>query len=111
MLSQTTLALATSVALAALFATEAANAQAYAQRCEVHNAQANPNYGFGPCVTVQPGDVGLRKPSDSVRSRSIRSQSASAEIRLPTPRMISLRSRTSPASMRVPNTDRTELVS
>ena len=35
MLSQTTLALATSVALATLFATEAANAQAYAQRCEL----------------------------------------------------------------------------
>jgi hypothetical protein len=57
MLSKTTVALASSVALATLFATEGANAQAYAQVCEFYNAQANPNYGFGPCVTVQPGDV------------------------------------------------------
>ena len=57
MLSKTTLALATSAALATLFATESANAQAYAQRCELYNAQANPDYGFGPCVTVRPGDV------------------------------------------------------
>ena len=57
MLSKTTLALAASVALATLFAIENANAQAYARRCELYNAQANPNYGFGPCVTVQPGDV------------------------------------------------------
>jgi hypothetical protein len=57
MLSKTTLTLAASVALATLFATESANAQAYAQRCELYNAQANPNYGFGPCVTAQPGDV------------------------------------------------------
>jgi hypothetical protein len=75
MLSQTTLALATSVALVTLFATEAANAQAYAQRCELYNAQANPNYGFGPCVTVQPGDVVsgsrviLRDPDPFVRNQ------------------------------------------
>jgi hypothetical protein len=57
MLSKTTLALAASVVLATLVAIENANAQAYAQRCELYNAQANPNYGFGPCVTIQPGDV------------------------------------------------------
>jgi hypothetical protein len=57
MLSKTTLALATSVALAIPFATERADAQAYAQRCQLYNAQANPDYGFGPCVTAQPGDV------------------------------------------------------
>ena len=57
MLSEATLALATSVALATLLATQGANAQAYAQRCELYNAQANPDYGFGPCVTAQPGDV------------------------------------------------------
>jgi hypothetical protein len=57
MLSEATLALATSVALATLLATQGANAQAYPQRCELYNAQANPNYGFGPCVTAQPGAV------------------------------------------------------
>ena len=50
-------ALAASVALATLFAIENANAQVYAQRCELYNAQANPNYGFGPCVTLQPGET------------------------------------------------------
>ena len=39
MLSKTTVALASSVALATLFATEGANAQAYAQVCEFYNAQ------------------------------------------------------------------------
>jgi hypothetical protein len=78
MLSKTTLALAASVALATLFATENANAQAYAQRCELYNAQANPNYGFGPCVTLQPGDVVSgnrmigRDPDPFVRNQLLR---------------------------------------
>jgi hypothetical protein len=57
----TKIALATSVALGTLAAAEAANAQAYAQRHqtgpEVYDAEANPNYGFGPRVTVRPADV------------------------------------------------------
>jgi hypothetical protein len=57
MLSKISLALATSLALLTPFATESADAQAYAQRCELYNAQANPDYGFGPCVTARPGDV------------------------------------------------------
>jgi hypothetical protein len=78
MLSKATLALATSVALATLLATEGANAQAYAQRCELYNAQANPDYGFGPCVTAQPGDVISggrvfgRDPDPFVRYRRLR---------------------------------------
>ena len=78
MLSKTTLALATSAALATLFATESANAQAYAQRCELYNAQANPDYGFGPCVTVRPGDVVSgsrvigRDPDPFIRSQLLR---------------------------------------
>ena len=75
MLSKTTLALATSIALATLFATESADAQTYVQRCELYNAQANPDYGFGPCVTVRPGDVVSggrvlgRDPSPFVRNQ------------------------------------------
>ena len=78
MLSKTTPVLAASVALATLFAAENANAQAYAQRCELYNAQANPNYGFGPCVTVQPGDVVSgnrmigRDPDPSIRNQLLR---------------------------------------
>jgi hypothetical protein len=74
MLSKNTLALATSVALA----TEGANAQADAQRCELYNAQANPAYGFDPCVTAQPGDVISkgrvfgRDPEQFVRYRRLR---------------------------------------
>jgi hypothetical protein len=71
-------ALAASVALATLFAIENANAQVYAQRCELYNAQANPNYGFGPCVTLQPGDVVSgnrmigRDPDPFVRNQLLR---------------------------------------
>jgi hypothetical protein len=64
----TKMALATSVALAALIAAVPASAQAYrshgaayAQRRqsapEAYDTQANPNYGFGPRVTVGPNDV------------------------------------------------------
>jgi hypothetical protein len=78
MSSKTTLALATSVALVTLFATESANAQTYVQRCELYNAQSNPDYGFGPCVTVQPGDVVSgsrafsRHPGPFVRDQRLR---------------------------------------
>jgi len=57
MLSKTTLVLA--VALAA----GRADARAYAQRCEAYNSQANPDYGFGPCIIVRPDDVVVGTPS------------------------------------------------
>ena len=62
MSSKTTMALAACVALATLFI-RGAGAQAYVQRCEVYNSQSNPDYGFGPCVTVRPGDVVIGTPS------------------------------------------------
>jgi hypothetical protein len=60
-----TIALATSVALVALnpgtaFAQgyiEAAYAQRHHAAPEAYDTQANPNYGFGPRVTVGPNDV------------------------------------------------------
>lgn len=53
------MALATSVALATLIAAEAASAQPRAHRAapEAYDSQANPDYQFGPRVTVRPGDV------------------------------------------------------
>jgi len=49
------------VALAALITAEAAYAAGSAQRHQApptaYNAQANPNYGFGPRVRVHPNDV------------------------------------------------------
>jgi hypothetical protein len=49
------------VALATLITTNAAYAAGYGQRYHApptaYNAQANPNYGFGPRVSVQPNDV------------------------------------------------------
>jgi hypothetical protein len=55
----TKVALATSVALATLIAAEAASAQprSYQAAPDAYDAQANPNYQFGPRVTVRPGDV------------------------------------------------------
>jgi hypothetical protein len=55
----TKVALATSVALATLIAAEAASAQPLSHRAvpEAYDTQANPDYGFGPRVTVQPNDV------------------------------------------------------
>jgi len=50
-------ALAASVALATLVAAGAASAQPPRGAPEAYDAQANPNYGFGPRVTVRPGDV------------------------------------------------------
>jgi hypothetical protein len=58
------LLLGTSAALAMLIAAEVAQAQAYqsedaAYRTapQAYDAEANPNYGFGPRVTVHPDDV------------------------------------------------------
>ena len=49
------------VALATLITAEAADAAGYSQRHQAapiaYNVQANPNYGFGPRVRVQPDDV------------------------------------------------------
>ncbi len=59
----TKMALATSVALATLVATEAAYAQSQRHQAapqaatEAYDAQGNPHYEFGPRVTVQPNDV------------------------------------------------------
>jgi hypothetical protein len=53
----TKLALATSVALATLITAQAASAQPRHQLPEAYDAQANPNYGFGPSVGIQPNDV------------------------------------------------------
>jgi len=55
----TRMALATSVALATLIVAEAASAQPprYRTGPEAYDTQANPSYGFGPRVTVQPNDV------------------------------------------------------
>ena len=62
--SVTKLLLGTSAALAMLIATEVAQAQeyqsedaAYRTATRAYDTEANPNYGFGPCVTAQPGDV------------------------------------------------------
>jgi hypothetical protein len=74
----TKVVLATSVALGALVAAESANAQAYAQRSGAYDAQANPNYGFGPRVTVRPDDavsgnrVIGRDPDPFVRDQLLR---------------------------------------
>jgi hypothetical protein len=53
------LALATSVALATLISAEAASAQPLRHQAapEAYDTQANPNYGFGPRVTVGPNDA------------------------------------------------------
>jgi hypothetical protein len=62
----TKVALATSVALATLIAAESASAQPVREAHdaqwnrtapEAYDAEANPNYKFGPRVTVKPGDV------------------------------------------------------
>lgn len=49
------------VALATLITAEAADAAGCSQRHQAapiaYNVQANPNYGFGPRVRVQPTDV------------------------------------------------------
>ena len=49
--------LAASVALGTLMAAQAADAAQRYNGGQAYDAQANPNYRFGPRVTVQPGDV------------------------------------------------------
>ena len=49
--------LAASVALGTLMAAQAADAAPRYDGGQAYDAQANPNYRFGPRVTVQPGDV------------------------------------------------------
>jgi hypothetical protein len=60
------MAVAASAALVTLIAAEAAHAQAYEEAAYVqrhravpwaYDSQANPRYGFGPLVPVQPNDV------------------------------------------------------
>jgi hypothetical protein len=60
----TKMALATSIALATLVASEAASAQSSREGQDAHqaaptayDAEGNPDYQFGPRVTVKPGDV------------------------------------------------------
>ena len=58
MLVTNKMALAASVALATLISAQAASAQTRHQTApEAYDVQANPNGGFGPRVTVHPGDV------------------------------------------------------
>ena len=53
----TKIVLATSIALGTLMAAQAADAAQRYSGGQAYDAQANPNYRFGPRVTVQPGDV------------------------------------------------------
>lgn len=53
----TKIVLATSVALGTLMAAQAADAAQRYSGGQAYDTQANPNYRFGPRVTVQPGDV------------------------------------------------------
>ena len=53
----TKVVLAASVALGTLVAAQAADAAQRYNGAQAYDAQANPNYRFGPRVTVQPGDV------------------------------------------------------
>ena len=74
----TKMALATSVALVTLIGAEAASAQRLQTASEAYDAEANPNYGFGPRVTVQPNDVVSgnkvigRDPDPSIRNQLLR---------------------------------------
>ena len=53
----TKVVLAASVAFGTLMAAQAADAAQRYNGGQAYDAQANPNYRFGPRVTVQPGDV------------------------------------------------------
>ena len=80
----TKMALATSVALATLVAAEAASAQsregyeAHQAAPKAYDAEANPDYKFGPRVTVKPDDVISgdsvigRDPDPSIRDELLR---------------------------------------
>jgi hypothetical protein len=76
----TKVALAASVALATLISAEAVSAQPLRHQSapEAYDTQANPNYGFGPRVTVGPNDVVTggreigRDPDPFVRDQLLR---------------------------------------
>jgi hypothetical protein len=53
----TRVVLAASVTLGTLMAAQAADTAQRYNGGQAYDAQANPNYRFGPRVTVQPGDV------------------------------------------------------
>ena len=53
----TRVVLAASVAFGTLMAAQAADAAQRYNGAQAYDAQANPNYRFGPRVNVQPGDV------------------------------------------------------
>jgi hypothetical protein len=53
----TKVVLAASVALGTLAVAQAADAAQRYNGAQAYDAQANPNYRFGPRVTVKPGDV------------------------------------------------------
>ena len=53
----TRVVLAGLVALGTLMAAQAADAAQRYNGAQAYDAQANPNYRFGPRVNVQPGDV------------------------------------------------------
>ena len=53
----TRVVLAAAVALGTLVAAQAADAAQRYNGGQAYDAQANPNYRFGPRVTVRPGDV------------------------------------------------------
>jgi hypothetical protein len=53
----TRVVIAAAVALGTLVAAQAADAAQRYNGGQAYDAQANPNYRFGPRVTVQPGDV------------------------------------------------------
>ena len=71
----TKVVLAASVALGTLMAAQAADAAQRYNGGQAYDAQANPNYRFGPRVTVQPGDVvsGNRSAATPIRSFAISS--------------------------------------
>jgi hypothetical protein len=75
----TKMAVATSVALATLIAAQAASAQPrHLAAPGAYDTQANPNYGFGPRVTVGPNDAVTgdrvigRDPDPFIRDQMLR---------------------------------------
>ena len=64
----TKIVLATSIALGTLMAAQAADAAQRYSGGQAYDAQANPNYRFGPRVTVQPDDVVSGNSGSGVRS-------------------------------------------
>ena len=74
----TKIVLATSVALGTLIAAEAANAAPRYYGGQAYDAQANPIYGFGPRVTVQPGALLRAHPDVRSNRQNLRTGPASA---------------------------------